>query len=605
MTVDPITAFWACDPNNKKEILAKTSALLKYVNPDQPVPPNLIDDIFEQAKNTGCDFKESISILYSIERPVVVTETPKRPVGVTETKRPVGVTASSGNIYDALASLVKKEPPPTLDEVKKFLDLHEVRNLNGYDSGGNPPLVWPIVVGREDIVTEFCKRNADINMKTKKGNAILFICFHPLCPDYFKAVMWRLVLSKGADPNVKDCDGKGVDDYPLSFQMLYWLNRAREKMIFTPEKRNRYKDLKILPILEANFSLVGQELGTDLIIERILAKRGDPNRDKAPVSLFLVGPPGHGKSEIASSIGELLDPGDHVKINCGSIVDGKWGLFGSDPGYVGSGQGTDLSNFIKTHHGRFGVVILEEFEKLGNSAREALLHPLSSGEWANKESKPATPFDCSQIIFFFTSNLINQQITERLESSGLIVKLSAEKNSQKKSNIRSQIVKFVEDMVKEELIRRGPPEFARRVEVIPFIQLSPLEQKIIVISEQDKLTARYKKPPTGEIKFGNTEINFSEDFSDYVLKYYDKMQGASSLKDPVRRAVDSVLSSDHPESAKVWIYVRDGVVQKSFGKPPEKEEEEEDPMDTEKNSSVVTSGRTPFIGNVKPVENSF
>jgi len=219
--------------------------------------------------------------------------------------------------------------------------------------------------------------------------------------------------------------------------------------------------------------------------------------------------------------------------------------------------------------------------------------------------------------FFLTSNLINKQITERLESEGIKVKLYGEKDREKKGQIRKDIVALVENMVKDELKRRGPPEFARRVEVMPFITLSPLEQRIIVISEQDRYTARYKKPKEGDRKFGDIEIKFREDFVDYALKQYDTMQGASSLKAPVQKAVDSIflpLLKKTPQPTEVWIYLsKYGGVQLSFEKPPEKEievkeEKKDDNIDTNQNSSSRTAPvRTPrtFTGNVKPVDKSF
>lgn len=63
-------------------------------------------------------------------------------------------------------------------------------------------------------------------------------------------------------------------------------------------------------------------------------------------------------------------------------------------GYVGTSEGTGLSNWMLNHNKRYarkerklltpidslGVVVLEEFEKLGDAAKEALLHPFESGQ---------------------------------------------------------------------------------------------------------------------------------------------------------------------------------------------------------------------------------
>jgi len=192
---------------------------------------------------------------------------------------------------------------------------------------------------------------------------------------------------------------------------------------------------------------VGQEIATESIIETIFAKRADPDRENKPVCLFLVGAPGHGKSEMAKNIANCLAPADNIIINCGTIGDSKWALFGSDVGYIGSDKGTELANFIESHNGKFGVVVLEEFEKAGSDAREALLHPFESGEWSNKKSH-TKPFKCSKIIFIMTSNLINSEITKMLESNGLIVQFMNETDVMKKKTIRKGILNKVENMVK-------------------------------------------------------------------------------------------------------------------------------------------------------------
>lgn len=47
---------------------------------------------------------------------------------------------------------------------------------------------------------------------------------------------------------------------------------------------------------------------------------------------------------------ETFGEGNSCRINCGDIVDPKFQLFGSEAGYVGTGEGTGLSNFMEAHH---------------------------------------------------------------------------------------------------------------------------------------------------------------------------------------------------------------------------------------------------------------
>lgn len=112
-----------------------------------------------------------------------------------------------------------------------------------------------------------------------------------------------------------------------------------------------FKEVQIPKLAQVYLSLVGQEIATDKTIEDIYGKRSDPKMTKKPVVLFLVGPPGHGKTQISEDIMHVFG-NDFIRINCGDIVDAKWGLFGSEPGYVGSTEGTGLANWMEAHNGK-------------------------------------------------------------------------------------------------------------------------------------------------------------------------------------------------------------------------------------------------------------
>jgi len=113
-------------------------------------------------------------------------------------------------------------------------------------------------------------------------------------------------------------------------------------------------------------------------------------------------------------------------------------------------------------------------------------------------------------------------------------------------------------MVKEELMKRKPEEFARRITVIPFISLNIVEQKIILMEMQDKLISRYVKPPAGTRKIGNILIHFTNRFTGYLVKKYDPMQGASSLKRPlyseINHSVLDIKRQDTPPK-EVWFFL--------------------------------------------------
>jgi ATP-dependent Clp protease ATP-binding subunit ClpA len=80
--------------------------------------------------------------------------------------------------------------------------------------------------------------------------------------------------------------------------------------------------------------------------------------------MLFAGPPGHGKTELACQLGKLVVNSEEssIKIQC-ETLETKWELQGSALGYQGNAQGSPLNNFISSHNGKPGVVILDEFEK--------------------------------------------------------------------------------------------------------------------------------------------------------------------------------------------------------------------------------------------------
>jgi len=95
---------------------------------------------------------------------------------------------------------------------------------------------------------------------------------------------------------------------------------------------------------------------------------------------------------------------------------------------------------------------------------------------------------------------------------------------------------------------------------------------------EDKLISRYVKPPVGSRKIGNILISFTDKFSNHIIRKYDPMQGASSLKSPleeeINRSVLEIKRQDTPPR-KVWFYVNKYDTPDFNFTGPEEEKEEE------------------------------
>ena len=103
--------------------------------------------------------------------------------------------------------------------------------------------------------------------------------------------------------------------------------------------------------------------------------------------MLFAGPPGHGKTELATQLGKLVVSSEEssIKIQC-ETLETKWELqgnignlchlwtAGSALGYQGNDKGSPLNNFVGTHNGKDGVVVLDEFEKTGSKKDWTLLN---------------------------------------------------------------------------------------------------------------------------------------------------------------------------------------------------------------------------------------
>jgi len=150
-------------------------------------------------------------------------------------------------------------------------------------------------------------------------------------------------------------------------------------------------------------------------------------------------------------------------------------------------------------------------------------------------------------------------------------------------------------MVKEALKRLRPVEFARRVEVIPFVTLTSFEQRVITLQEQDVLTSRYVRPISGKREIGNILYHFYPNFTQKIVQGYDPLEGATSLKNPIKMQIDTIVleaaraetSAHRHEHAYFWVSKYDAF-QSTFEPPKNSELFVEGEMKSDGNSSNVT-----------------
>jgi len=151
--------------------------------------------------------------------------------------------------------------------------------------------------------------------------------------------------------------------------------------------------------------VVGQEEAVAAVANAIRRSRSglsDPNR---PIGSFLfLGPTGVGKTELARSLADFLfdDEKALVRIDMGEYQEKHTvaRLIGAPPGYVGYGEGGQLTEALRRRP--YAVVLLDEIEKAHPDVFNVLLQVLDDGRLTDGQGRTV---DFTNAVVIMTSNL--------------------------------------------------------------------------------------------------------------------------------------------------------------------------------------------------------
>jgi len=141
------------------------------------------------------------------------------------------------------------------------------------------------------------------------------------------------------------------------------------------------------------------------IIRRAVTGVGASRRSGRPRGVvFLAGPTGVGKTELAKSVTELLfgDAGSYIRFDMSEFgaEHSDQRLIGAPPGYVGYDQGGELTNAIREKP--FSVVLFDEIEKAHPRILDKFLQILDDGVLTSGRGEQVY---FSEALIMFTSNL--------------------------------------------------------------------------------------------------------------------------------------------------------------------------------------------------------
>ncbi|HEY6912000.1 MAG TPA: ATP-dependent Clp protease ATP-binding subunit [Myxococcales bacterium] len=180
--------------------------------------------------------------------------------------------------------------------------------------------------------------------------------------------------------------------------------RAVARMAGLPEERLQKPDGERFLQLEARLAarIVGHEQNLGVICRAIRRNYAGFSAQRPLSSFLFCGPSGVGKTETAKALADELFDGALVRIDLSEYAEPHTAarLVGAPPGYVGYGEGGQLTEAVRRRPNC--VVLLDEVEKAHLSVLQLLLQVLDEGQLTDGRGRR---IDFSAAVVVLTSNL--------------------------------------------------------------------------------------------------------------------------------------------------------------------------------------------------------
>ena len=271
----------------------------------------------------------------------------------------------------------------------------------------------------------------------------------------------------------------------------------------------------------------------------------DPNR---PIGVFMfLGSTGVGKTYLVQTLAELMfgtkDALIRIDMSEYSEKFNTSRLVGAPPGYVGYGEGGQLTEKVRRHP--YSIVLLDEVEKAHGDVFNLLLQVLDEGRMTDGNGRMV---DFRNTIIIMTSNTGTRQLVDFGNGIGF--------NAALLDNSSEKAKEYARSVIQKSLAHQFAPEFLNRLdEIITFDQLDNTAIRKIVDIELSRLFKRIN------------DMGYAVEISDEAKtllanKGYSPQYGARPLKRAIQTYIEDVLCelllSDEKRTSKTIAIDVDG-----------------------------------------------
>lgn len=300
------------------------------------------------------------------------------------------------------------------------------------------------------------------------------------------------------------------------------------KITGIPVKRLQAEDLEKLAHIEEELAkrLIGQKRAIVAVANALRRNRIGLRERKAPIgSFFFLGPTGVGKTELAKALAEyvLNDEQRLLRFDMTEFMERHETskLIGSPPGYVGYGEGGQLTEKIKRNP--YSVLLFDEVEKAHPDVFNLFLQILDDGHLTDAEGQKVS-FENTLIIF--TSNIGSEYISANKRSVGL--------GGMDKDLSHDEVT----ELVLGELKKTFKPEFLNRLdEIIVFEKLNPEDiRKILDLNLQHLVQ---------KVKVQGLDLKITEDARKFLAERgFSPLNGARPLRRLLEAEVENRIAQE-------------------------------------------------------------